>query len=210
MKPASPSGVGAPGSEPEPGLLGGIARGPNLWVAGLRALRSLTEMLAYADMSQVVYARVPETLKDALDTYSVDRGVTLTSAVVDLLGRGMAAASDERSVAELEAKLARVSTEKVQVEAKLATATNELGGLQAFAQRAVQAVGTCPNPSCGKSITGYDLLALGWCHHCQQTLMDLLAPHTNNTSLNQRDVGLLLGALGVALIGAAIIGSAAG
>ena len=113
----------------------------------------------------------------------------------------MAATSDERSIADLEAKLARVSAEKAQTE-------NDLAGLQAFAQRAGQAVGTCPK--CNNPITGYELLAVGHCHHCQQTLMDLLAPRTpDNASLNQRDVGLLLGALGVALVGAAIVGSTA-
>jgi hypothetical protein len=161
-------------------------------------------------MSHVIYARVPETLKEVVDGYAEERGVTLTSAAVDLLERGMAAVSDERSITNLETKLAQVTAEKAQSEAKLAVVMNELGGLRAFAQRAVQAVGTCPNPACGQAITGYDLLALGRCNHCQQILTDLLAPRTSSANLNQRDVGLLLGALGVALIGAAIIGSAAG
>jgi hypothetical protein len=45
-------------------------------------------------MTQVIYARVPEALKDAADLYANERGTTLTSAVVDLLGRGLAAFSD--------------------------------------------------------------------------------------------------------------------
>jgi antitoxin component of RelBE/YafQ-DinJ toxin-antitoxin module len=159
-------------------------------------------------MSQVIYARVPDTVKEAADAYAEDRGVTLTSAVVDLLGRGLAAASDERSIADLESKLARASAEKAQSEANLAAAMSELGGLRAFAQRAVQAVGTCPNSACGQPITGYDLLAVGHCSHCEQTLMDLLAPRTSSSNLDQREIGLLLGALGVARVGAAIIGSA--
>ncbi|MGA3354676.1 MAG: hypothetical protein ABSD85_16070 [Acidimicrobiales bacterium] len=160
-------------------------------------------------MSQVIYARVPDTAKEAADAYAKERGVTLTSAVVDLLKRGMAAASDERSIADLETKLAQAGAERAKAEATLAAAMNELGGLRAFAQRALQAVGTCPNRACAQAITGYELLALGRCNHCQQTLMDLLAPRTPSSNLDQREIGLLLGALGVALVGAAIIGSAA-
>lgn len=154
-------------------------------------------------MSQVIYARVPDTLKEAADAYAEERGVTLTSAVVDLLGRGMAAASDERSVADLETKLAKTTVEKAKVESKLETAMNELGGLRAFAERAAQEIGKCPK--CGEPITGYDLLARGQCRHCDNKLGNLLVPHTAKPLFDEREIGLLLGALGVVLVGAAII-----
>lgn len=159
-------------------------------------------------MSQVVYARVPDSLKAALDLYADQHGLTLTSAVVDLLERGLVAASDEKSMAHLETKLAIACAEKAQVEAKLAGAQNELGTLRAFAERSLQPIGSCPNRACRQPIRGYDLLALGHCSHCQQALTELLAPREPN-SLNEREVGVLLGALGGALVavGAAVLGS---
>ena len=147
-------------------------------------------------MSQVVYARVPDSLKEAVDLYAEQRGVTLTSAVVDLLERGLVAASDETSMTDLETKLAIASAEKAQVEANLTGAENELGTLRAFAQRSLQPIGSCPNRTCGQPIRGYDLLALGHCPQCRQPLSGLLAPRKPN-SLNEREVGVLLGALGV-------------
>lgn len=154
-------------------------------------------------MSQVIYARVPDALKEAADEYASERGVTLTSGVVDLLERGLAASSDERSIADLEAKLAQAAAAKAESDARLAALINELGGLRAFAQRANLEVGRCPK--CTQPITGYELIALGQCRHCDRPLLDLLAPAASSPTLDQREVGILLGALGVALIGAAII-----
>lgn len=156
-------------------------------------------------MSQVIYARVPDTLKEAADKYASERGVTLTSGVVDLLERGLAASSDERSIADLEAKLAQTAAAKAESDARLSAVMNELGGLRAFAQRANLHVGRCP--SCTQPITGYELMAVGQCGHCDQPLLDLLAPPASSPTLDQREIGILLGALGVALIGAAILGA---
>jgi hypothetical protein len=47
----------------------------------------------------VIYPPVPVTLKEAADSYASQHGKTLTSAVVDLLERGLTAASSERSIA---------------------------------------------------------------------------------------------------------------
>ncbi len=184
---------------------------PNVWIPASvsQSLHSLRALLAFSDMSQVVYARVPETLKGALDSYAQDRGVTLTSAVVDLLERGLGAASDEASVADLETKLAIASAEEAQVDSELARSQNELTTLTAFAKRSLLPIGVCPKRGCSKPIRGYDLLAVGHCPHCQHPLTDLLAPR-NSSSLNERDVGVLLGALGGALMvvaAAAAIGS---
>jgi len=157
-------------------------------------------------MTQVIYARVPDALKEAADLYADERAMTLTSAVVDLLGRGLAASSDERSVAELEIKAAKAEAARAESDARLAAAINELGGLRAFAQRAGLEVGLCPG--CSGSITGYELMAEGHCRQCRRPLLDLLAPPTSNSTLDQREIGILLGALGVALLGAAIVNAA--
>ncbi len=158
-------------------------------------------------MTQVIYARVPDTLKEVADIYASEQGVTLTAAVVDLLERGLAAATDERSIAELEGQLVHVTTEKARAEADLKAAGNELVALRSFAQRATQTqVGKCPK--CSQPISGYDLLGTGQCSKCSQSLLDLLAP-VRETSLDQREFGLLVGALGAALVGAVLLGGKA-
>ena len=156
-------------------------------------------------MSQVIYARVPETLKEATDFYAGQRGVTLTSAVVDLLGRGLAAVSDERSIAALETQLAETKAANVALEANVKTSESELAGLRAFAQQAERGVGRCPNKECGAEISGIDLLALRKCPKCGHALSDLLAPSVNTSTLNQREIGVLVGALAVVLIAAAVV-----
>ena len=151
-------------------------------------------------MSQVIYARVPDGLKEAADAYASQRGVTLTGAVVDLLERGLAAVSDEQSVSELQANLARAVAEKAQVESELSAASNELAVLKTFAERASVTVGKCPNPECRKAISGYDLLGTGKCGHCGQALTSLIGPASGSSTLDQREVMVLLGALGAVLV----------
>jgi hypothetical protein len=162
-------------------------------------------VLAFPDVSQVIYARVPDTLKEATDLYASDQGVTLTGAVVDLLERGLAAVTDERSIAELERQVATVATEKTQIEADLKVATNELNALRTFAQRATGTqVGRCPK--CEHEISGYELLGTSQCGNCGQSLVNLLAPPDQGTSIDQREFGLLVGALGAALVGVVLFG----
>src|SRR5680860_1060534 len=97
--------------------------------------------------TEVIYARVPTSLKEAADTYASQHGKTLTRAVVDLLDRGLNAVSDERSIEELTANLARMTAEKAEVDAQLQAARAQLATLETFAQRAGQKVGVCPKLS---------------------------------------------------------------
>jgi len=169
-------------------------------VDGRASREALTDLLAFSNtVSQVIYARVPDGLKEAADAYAGERGTTLTGAVVDLLERGLAAVSDEESVGDLHANLARAVAEKAQIAAALQSATNELAVLNTFAQRASVAVGKCPNPECRKEISGYDLLGAGKCGHCGQALTSLIAPASGSSTLDQREVMVLLGALGAVL-----------
>ena len=147
--------------------------------------------------TEVIYARVPTALKEAADAYAGQHGKTLTGAVAELLDRGLNAASDERSIWQLEANLARVSAEKAEAEASLQAATTQLAALNALAQRASQKVGTCPH--CGQQITGHDLLATGRCGSCRQTLSDLIVPEPTASSLDQRELFVLVGAIGAVL-----------
>ena len=135
--------------------------------------------------TEVIYARVPTALKGAADEYASQRGKTLTGAVVDLLGRGLSAATDERSVRDLE------------VEADLRAAETQLAALASFAERARRSMGSCP--SCSAPVTGFDLLTAGQCSQCGQSLSELVVPLRAGPALDQREVLMLMGALGAVL-----------
>lgn len=171
-------------------------------------LRRRGNLLAFSDMSQVIYARVPEAVKSDVEEYADRQGVSLSSAAVDLLQRGLAAAGEERSIVNLEGKLARISGEKATLDAKLQVATSEAGALRSFVQRAAATtVGSCP--SCHSPITGLDLLGQGRCGKCQTSLLELLAPKSRlpQPLLDDRAIGALVGGLGIVLIAAAVLGS---
>jgi hypothetical protein len=160
-------------------------------------------------MSQVIYARVPDGLKGAVDEYAGERGVTLTSAVTDLLGRGLEAVTDAPSIAETERQLGEAKERMRERESAFAAAQGELTALRSLAQRAQRRVGSCPQPNCGKPITGVDLLTTGSCRACGGTLSQLIDPSTYiskgpgvdqpGQGLNERDFLLLLGAIGAVL-----------
>lgn len=70
-------------------------------------------------MSAVIYARFPDSLKQALHAHAAERGLTLTAALVELLGQGLEALTQQTSVAELEAKLAVATSERAQTHVQL-------------------------------------------------------------------------------------------
>lgn len=149
-------------------------------------------------MSQVLYARLPDELKDATDAYASNRGATLTRAVVELLHRGLTAVAEEASIESLQTNLARTRAENEQIQAELRVAKSELQALATLAQRAGSAVGRCPNQRCREEITGYDLLGVGRCPKCEQPLTSLITP-APKSGLDQSEYMLLFGALGAVL-----------
>jgi hypothetical protein len=94
----------------------------------------------------------------------------------------------------------------MQAESELRAAKTELMAVTNLSQRAQQDVGTCPNPACRQPISGYDLLATGRCRQCGQALSTLIAPATTSSTLDQRELMILLGALG-AVVGIAYLAS---
>jgi tetrahydromethanopterin S-methyltransferase subunit D len=83
------------------------------------------------------------------------------------------------------------------VEACLQGATTQLAALNALAQRASRRVGNCPK--CREQITGHDLLGTGQCRACGHGLSGLIAPEPTAPSLDQRELLVLVGALGAVL-----------
>lgn len=153
---------------------------------------------------QVIYARVPGRIKAGAAARARENHSTLTTAVVDLLERGLTNAQQERSVNELQANLERVEAERYALEAQLRAARTELSAVRSLAQRAARPVGTCPN--CKKPISGYDLLGTGQCPNCTEDLSTLLVPKTMKAPLDQREVLILVGALS-AVLGVAYLAS---
>jgi hypothetical protein len=147
--------------------------------------------------TEVIYARVPASLKEAADTYAEEHGTTLTAAVADLLDRGLSQVSDERAMAELRASRSRLAEEKAATEAALQTARAQVAALGAFAQQAGRRIGTCP--SCKQQITGHDLLVIGACRQCGHALSGLIAPARAESAIDQRELMILVGAVGVLL-----------
>ena len=165
-------------------------------------------------MSAVLYARVPDALKQALQAHAAEGALTLTQAVVELVERGLAALRDAQSVSELEAKLAATTSELEQTRARLQQA--ELGvqaarererltarTYSALAERARQTLGSCPR--CRAPLRGSDLLVAGRCPNCGKALTALLLP-APRANLAADEYLALLGALGV-LVGLALASS---
>ena len=156
-------------------------------------------------MSQTIYARVPDQIKEAAEEYGSGQGLTLANAVAFLLDRGLQAVGDEGSIASLEQRIAEQHGELEILRQRDRTTS---AAYHALAQRTTQPVGTCPQ--CSTAITGRDLLVTGQCPNpdCRVSLTALLGIGTNGVSakggLNDGDLKILLGALGL-LLGIALV-----
>jgi hypothetical protein len=162
--------------------------------------------MVHMGSTEVIYARVPSTLKRAVDAYAEQSEKSLTAGVVDLLARGLSATSEERSIEKLELSLSRIRAEKSKVDAELEMARAHLATLESLAERASMPLGTCPNKQCGKPITGHDLLARGRCPHCGHQLSQIIAPDMGAGTVDNRELLMLVGALGAVLAVAYLAG----
>jgi hypothetical protein len=155
-------------------------------------------------MSGVVYARVPDSLKQALHDHAAERGLTLAAAVVEVAERGLEAIRSGASVESLENSVAASSRELERIRARLKEAQFRLEAARerdetiahtygALAERMRQELAQCPR--CRKPVSGGDLLMRGHCPHCGRALTSLLAP--TRAGLDRDEWIALLGALGV-------------
>ncbi len=135
-----------------------------------------------------IYARVPVTLKEAADDYAEQRGMSLASAVSDLIGRGLEAAENEPSIRALEARAQEAE------EARSAART--------MTERLQQVLGKC---GCNQPLTGNDLLVTGLCPNCKRGVSGLIAadaPATAATpaaTVNRSELAPFMAGVGVAL-----------
>jgi hypothetical protein len=152
-------------------------------------------------MSAVVYARVPDALKQDLEAHAAERGLSLTRAVVELLERGLEARTDELTAAT--GALADTRRRLTQAELGLQVAREREAtttrAYTAFAARARHELARCPQ--CRQPVRGSELLVDGHCSNCDKALTQLLVP-TRFTGLIENEYLALLGALSV-LVGLA-------
>lgn len=158
----------------------------------------------------VVYARIASGLKGQVEAYASEHGITLTAAVVDLLERGLEAASNAASLEQLRDRIVEQDHQLSAARVELAEATATLSslrererGLRTLAQRAEQTLGPCPH--CSKPVSGFDVLITGHCPSCTRGLTSVLVG-PQMKGLDQTELLLLLGALGIVL-GAAYLGT---
>jgi hypothetical protein len=147
---------------------------------------------------------MPEALKRALGAYASARALSLTAALVELLGRGLEASGEERSVAELERELALARSELAETGGRLREAELRLEAARereelsarshrAAAARIRQELASCPR--CRKPLRGSDLLVSGHCPNCGKALSSLLTPMPRAGGLEGGEYLALLGAL---------------
>jgi hypothetical protein len=168
-------------------------------------------------MTEVVYARVPDALKQALAARAQQRGLSLTATVVELVERALAANDDQRAEG-LERQLAASANELERTRARLAEAKLKLAAasereqltartLRALAERARHELASCPQ--CRQSLRGYDLFVSGHCPHCNRAITTLLTPRPHLGAPDKDEYLALLGALG-GLLGLALATSGEG
>ncbi len=87
----------------------------------------------------VIYARVPNELKEKIDNYAESKGISKTHTVVNLLDKGLDYASVEENSDQLKKRLADAEEARTHLKNLLNIV-----------------VGTCTTPSCGLRITLHD------------------------------------------------------
>lgn len=133
-----------------------------------------------------VYARVTPELKDAVDVFAEERGMSLASAVTDLLVRGLEASSSEDSVRVLEARAQQMQADLSQVQQAAAVMDGRLR----------QVLGTC---DCGSSLAGRDFLVTGCCPSCGRGVTSLLVgPSKSHGKVDRNELAPFLAGMGAA------------
>jgi len=165
-------------------------------------------------VSAVVYARLPEALKEDLQARAAERALTVNRALVELLEQALARSAQGGSVAELEATSTRLTEELAQTRADLREAELRLRAARereqlsarlqrALAERARHQLASCPR--CRQPLRGSDFLVSGHCpnEQCHSPLSSLLTPTPKIGAPEKDEYLALLGALG-ALVGLAL------
>jgi rubrerythrin len=167
-------------------------------------------------MSAVVYARLPDALKQTLQAFASERALTQNGAVIELLEQGLQALAKQQSLADLQHQLALQTNKLATTRARLREAELNLRAARqreqltartysAVAQRARRQLASCPQ--CRTRLHGNDLFVSGHCPTCNKPLSSLLTPSPRAGGPDKDQYHALLGALGV-LLGLALTSNA--
>ncbi|HEY3870039.1 MAG TPA: hypothetical protein VGM10_16870 [Actinocrinis sp.] len=145
--------------------------------------------------TEVIYCRVPTSLKAQIQERADQRGAKIGAAVTDLLTLGVEAESSgfPSRMVELEHELAEESRLRAEAEQQQAALRQ---AVHVWTDRASQQLADCPH--CKKPITGSDLLVGSQCPACHKPLTPLLTP-APAAGIDQKDVLMLLAAAGLVL-----------
>lgn len=145
--------------------------------------------------TEVIYCRVPTTLKAQIQERADASGVKIGAAVTELLTLGVEAASSglPSRLIELEGELAEQTRLRAAAEQQQAALKQ---AVQVWTGRAAQQLADCPH--CKAPVTGSDLLVDGQCPQCHKPLTPLLTP-APAAGIDQKDVLMLLAAAGLVL-----------
>lgn len=139
--------------------------------------------------TSTVYARVSSELKVAVDDYAEQRGMSLASAVTNLLVRGLEASHSEASVLALETRVRELEADRQR--------GRQAAGM--VEERLAQQLGTC---QCEHRLTGRDLIVTGRCPECSRGVGALLVPAKGSASagstVDWNELAPFLAGLGVA------------
>jgi hypothetical protein len=160
--------------------------------------------------TDVIYARVPSEVKLAAEDYAAAKGFTLTAAVSQLLGLGIEAVQNDRSIQTLQTRVASLEREVENVTAAsrheslrreaLEQQVQMLHGAAAvWNDRAGQQVGNCPHAECDTPITGSDLLVSGSCPTCKKAVSSMLVSEAKSNSVDWNQLLPILIAGGLVL-----------
>lgn len=161
-------------------------------------------------VSEALYFRASADLREGADAYRRANSLTLSSALAELVSRGLEAVGNEQSVKELEAETAALKQRAADLELKLAKERAESGIMRqrdqmwsAFvngldAQLRSVTVGSCP--ACNNPVTTFDQIRTAHCPSCNRPLLAI-----NRSSDNTPALAAL-----VAGIGGLVLGLAAG
>ncbi len=130
-------------------------------------------MISARMTNAAVYFRAHDDLREALEAFRLERGVTLSAAVVELLALGLEAHSDGPSVSDLQRQVLQLQAELAKRDADVATARGELQhlrlGYHALEEHLKRAdVGTCP--TCRAPTSGYEFVVTRRCSACNGAL----------------------------------------
>jgi|SRR6202165_2744770 len=157
--------------------------------------------------SEALFVRIPHELREALDTHAGEKGMSLGTAVADLLTRGLEGAGAEQSVRALEQSLAEARTtlamrdeQLKDAAAKVATTEAREGSMRDLAAQLEAApIGQCSVSGCGAPFNAIDLVVRRRCPN-GHALTLVLEGAAKAPGLNSTDALFALAAIGL-LIG---------